>query len=64
VTSEQQPLPVWEPTGEPSVDAALELLVIAEEVPVEEQQPIFEDVHAQLRQALSGEASGDATGPA
>ena len=55
---------MWEPTGEPSVDAALELLVIAEEVPVEEQQPIFEDVHAQLRQALTGEASDDATGQA
>ncbi len=64
MTSEQPSLPVWESTGDPSVDAALELLVIAEEVPVEEHQPIFEDVHARLRQALSGEASDDAVGSA
>lgn len=64
MSSEQQPLPVWEPTGEPAVDAALELLVIAEEVPVEDHQAIFEDVHARLRQALAGEAADDATGPA
>jgi hypothetical protein len=52
-------LPVWEPTGEPAVDAALELLVIAEEVPAPDQQQIFEDVHQRLRQALTGEASAD-----
>ena len=55
-------LPVWQPTGEPAVDAALELLVIAEEVPLEDQQAVFEDVHARLRQALTGEAAGDDAG--
>jgi hypothetical protein len=55
-------LPVWEPTGEPAVDAALELLVIAEEVPLEEQQKVYEDVHTQLRQALTGEAASDDAG--
>jgi len=55
-------LPVWEPTGEPAVDAALELLVIAEEVPLEDQQAVYADVHAKLRQALTGEAASDDPG--
>lgn len=55
-------LPLWEPTGEPAVDAALELLIIAEEVPLEEQPPVYEDVHARLRQALTGEAANNDPG--
>lgn len=55
IVAEASTLPVWEPTGEARVDAALELLVIAEELPLEEQQPVFEEMHQRLRSALTAE---------
>lgn len=56
VVVEENTLPVWEPTGEPRVDAALELLVMAEEVPSHEQAEVFADIHDRLRQALTAES--------
>lgn len=54
--AEAATLPVWEPTGEPRVDSALELLVMAEEVPTHEQAEVFADIHDRLRQALTAES--------
>ena len=56
IAVEETTLPVWEPTGEPRVDAALELLVMAEEVPAHEQAEVFADMHDRLRQALTAES--------
>ncbi|HEY2507303.1 MAG TPA: hypothetical protein VGI58_12355 [Streptosporangiaceae bacterium] len=39
-------------TGEPRVDAALELLDQLEELPVSEHLAVFERVHAQLSEVL------------
>lgn len=56
IVVEETTLPVWEPTGDPRVDAALELLVMAEEVPPHEQAEVFADMHDRLRQALTAES--------
>jgi hypothetical protein len=56
IVVEETTLPVWEPTGDPRVDAALELLVMAEEVPAHEQAEVFADMHDRLRQALTAES--------
>ena len=56
IAVEETTLPVWEPTGEPRVDAALELLVMAEEVPAHEQADVYADMHDRLRQALTAES--------
>lgn len=46
-------LPVWEPTGEPRVDAALDLLVQLDEGRLDEHAAVFEEVHRRLRQCLA-----------
>jgi hypothetical protein len=56
IVAEASTLPVWEATGEARVDAALELLIIAEELPLEEQPPVFEEMHQRLRSALTAES--------
>jgi hypothetical protein len=51
-------------TGEPQVDATLARLAEVAALPLEEQPAVFEDVHRQLREALTGgdEASPDSPG--
>jgi hypothetical protein len=56
IVAEAATLPVWEPTGEPRVDSALELLVIAEEVPTHEQAEVYSEIHDRLRQALTADS--------
>jgi len=56
IVAEAATLPVWEPTGEARVDAALELLVIAEEVPTHEQAEVYSQIHDRLRQALTADS--------
>lgn len=46
-------LPVWEPTGEPRVDAALDLLTLLDVDDVSAHAEVFSDVHDQLRSALT-----------
>ena len=46
-------LPVWEPTGDPTVDAALERLRELDDLDASEHVAIFESVHRQLHQRLS-----------
>ncbi len=46
-------LPVWEPTGEHRVDAALDLLTSLDPDDVATHAPVFDEVHQQLRQTLS-----------
>jgi len=46
-------LPVWEPTGDPTVDAALEQLRQLDDLDASEHVAIFESVHRQLHQRLS-----------
>lgn len=46
-------LAVWEPTGEPNVDAALDRLVDLDEDDVHQHAGVFEGIHAQLRATLS-----------
>jgi hypothetical protein len=46
-------LPVWEPTGDPTVDAALERLRELDDLDASEHIAIFESVHRQLHQRLS-----------
>ena len=56
IVAEVATLPMWEPTGEPRVDAALELLVMAEEVPAHEQAEVYSDIHDRLRHALTADS--------
>jgi hypothetical protein len=56
IVAEAATLPMWEPTGEPRVDAALELLIVAEEVPSHEQAQVYSDIHDRLRHALTAES--------
>ncbi|CAB4965149.1 MAG: hypothetical protein F2840_13025 [Actinobacteria bacterium] len=46
-------LPVWEPTGDQAVDAALERLNELDDLDASEHVAIFESVHRQLHQRLS-----------
>ena len=46
-------LPVWEPTGGPKVDAALDLLAALDPARIDSHAPVFNEVHQQLRTALS-----------
>ena len=51
-------LPVWEPTGDPAVDAALEELSRLDEFERSEQIAVFESVHRRLHERLSDLAAG------
>lgn len=51
-------LPVWEPTGDPAVDAALDELASLDLHDRSEHIQIFESVHRQLHQRLSDLSSG------
>ncbi len=51
-------LPVWEPTGEPRVDAALDLLTILDVDDVSGHAEVFSEVHDQLRAALTNLDAG------
>ncbi len=46
-------LPVWEPTGDSAVDAALERLNELDDLDASEHVAVFESVHRQLHQRLS-----------
>jgi len=46
-------LQVWEPTGEPGVDAALELLDTLDPDDVHTHAAIFDEIHQQLRATLT-----------
>jgi len=46
-------LPVWEPTGEHRVDAALDLLTTLDPDDVATHAPVFDEVHQQLRNTLA-----------
>ena len=52
---EEEPLvlPVWEPTGEPAVDAALDRLVELDPDDVHQHAAVFDDVHRTLRATLT-----------
>lgn len=47
-------LPVWEPTGDAAVDAALEELATLDGLPVAEHITVFTSVHAALHERLGG----------
>ena len=46
-------LPVWEPTGEPGVDAALDLLSQLDPDDVHQHAGVFDDIHQRLRATLT-----------
>lgn len=46
-------LPVWEPTGQPEVDAALDHLSALDPDDPGSQAEVFDRVHRQLRQVLA-----------
>ena len=46
-------LAVWEPTGEPRVDAALDLLATLDPDDVHQHAAVFDDIHQQLRSTLT-----------
>lgn len=46
-------LPMWEPTGEPRVDAALDSLSILDSSEVSGHATVFAEVHGGLRQVLA-----------
>jgi hypothetical protein len=46
-------LPMWEPTGEPRVDAALDSLSLLDGAEVSEHASVFTEVHSGLRQVLA-----------
>ncbi len=50
---ERLTLPVWEPTGEPRVDAALDLLAMLDVDDISGHAEIFSEVHDQLRATLA-----------
>lgn len=49
----EQLLPVWEPTREPRVDAALDALAGLDPDDVHGHAAVFDEVHQQLRAALT-----------
>ncbi|MDO8309815.1 MAG: hypothetical protein Q7V58_15855 [Actinomycetota bacterium] len=57
---EELVLPVWEPTGEPRVDAALDLLVSLDPGDVSGHAPVFDEVHQALRATLTDLDAGGA----
>jgi len=46
-------LAVWEPTGDPGVDAALEELATLDEIEIHDHAAVFTSVHGRLHQRLS-----------
>ena len=46
-------LPVWEPTGEPRVDAALDLITLLDPDDVHAHAAVFTEIHQQLRATLT-----------
>lgn len=46
-------LPMWEPTGEPGVDAALDLLAQLDPDDVHQHAAVFDDIHQRLRATLT-----------
>jgi hypothetical protein len=46
-------LSVWEPTGEPRVDAALEMLNTLDVDDVDQHAGVFVEIHQQLRATLT-----------
>ena len=46
-------LPVWEPTGQPQVDAALDLIAGLDADDLSAHAAVFDDVHQRLRQVLA-----------
>ncbi len=52
---EEEPLvlPVWEPTGEPAVDAALDRLIELDPDDIHQHPAVFDDVHQTLRATLT-----------
>jgi hypothetical protein len=46
-------LPVWEPTGEPGVDSALDLLSQLDPDDVHQHAAVFDDIHQRLRATLT-----------
>ena len=46
-------LPVWEPTGDPQVDAALDLLTTLDPDDVHQHAAVFDEIHQGLRGRLS-----------
>ena len=46
-------LQVWEPTGEPRVDAALDRLAELDPDDVHQHASVFDDIHRQLRATLT-----------
>jgi hypothetical protein len=50
---EELVLAVWEPTGEPGVDAALDLLSQLDPDDVHQHAAIFTDIHQRLRATLT-----------
>ena len=50
-------LPVWEPTGDPEVDAALNELDRINELETAEHAPVFDVIHRRLHGRLSGLSS-------
>jgi hypothetical protein len=46
-------LPIWEPTGEPSVDLALELLDALDPDDVHGHAEVYDRIHGRLRQTLT-----------
>jgi hypothetical protein len=46
-------LPMWEPTGEPRVDEALELLSTLDVDDVHSHTEVYGQIHVQLRAALT-----------
>ena len=49
-------LPVWDPTGQPEVDEALELLQGLSD-DVHEHAPVYDEVHRRLRDSLARQES-------
>ena len=46
-------LPVWQPTGEPRVDEALEMMALLDADDVHQHAEVFTTIHQQLRDTLS-----------
>jgi hypothetical protein len=46
-------LPMWEPTGEPRVDAALDSMSFLDNSEVSGHATVFTEVHGELRQVLA-----------